>query len=316
MLGQQIYREDMREKYPWLYEEDQKMVVGTDIDALLSASYLHHHLGWEIIGFYNLEELYYKDGERENLERAIWVDLDIADPQIRSIGHHIVSFRPNDSLDGFTNSFNPNLERGIYGEGYRFTRKCPIGTISILHWLHQPTVDVNLRQASLCWLADSSWINGQSHKYRENVGTWVNEVFDVEYMQDTFDTIDTESFEHVMKGTIEDVTTDTGFAGVGGQSNSRHLEIGGGQCTFKNPRRRREDIQTVLCTVGEIMEWDTPDVPEEYETVSGNRTSRLSYDREVLKEYDGIDEWIDDTEPFSFAVPYGGYINYTTSIDV
>jgi hypothetical protein len=101
-------RDAVREQYPWLLERDQAMVVGTDLDALISAAFMHHHFNWQPIGVYNLKEIYAADGaSNDDLKRAIWVDLDIARSDIRSVGHHILTNRPGETISGLERLAKP-----------------------------------------------------------------------------------------------------------------------------------------------------------------------------------------------------------------
>lgn len=324
MIGTPLDRREILDEYEWVSVDTdvEYMVIGTDLDALLSAAYCHEMYGWKVIGVYDLETIYYDPDHEDNLTDAVWIDLDVCDSRIKSIGHHILSFRPDDSLPGHENTLNPNLERGVFCEGYRFTRKCPLATIHFLLWLHEPDYypgspedleTVSSREA-LLWLADSVWINGQEHQYRDNVETWSHSVMPLRFMIDSFGTIMEESFEEDMKNVIDGLTFDTGFSGVASQTSSYHSDYGGGQCTFDDPREAREDVETVLERIEDTMGWTVPDLPETYETATGDRTSRLSYEYDVCENYGGIDEWMADVDPFSFAVPYKHRINYTTDV--
>lgn len=295
---------------PWLDSIGKPMVIGTDLDALLSGAYLAEHLDHYIVGFYDLERLYVDPEYVSSLTDALWVDLDIFDDRYHSIGHHIVSMRPDDTVPGFDNSINVNLERNVWGEGYRFTRKCPVGTIMFLSWLYDTGEP---RDARPFWLADSAWINGQSHKYRENVGTWVTETFGSDWMREGFDLIDTESFERSMEALFETTLRPAlGPVADTGRSTSRHCTIGGWQFGFDDPRQF--PTQAALDLLADTQDWTAPQVPDEYVSVVGDRTHSLDYD-DILAEYRGIDGWLADVQPFSYAIPYGGTINYTTNVD-
>ncbi len=113
------------------------MIIGNDLDALLSAQFLQHTLGWSIAGFYNYTTLYHDPAI--DPRECVWVDLDIYDPACGSIGHHILRPTPTDRIPGHRSSVNPNLLRGI--DQTDFTHKYPLGTIHLLLWLH----DVRIR---------------------------------------------------------------------------------------------------------------------------------------------------------------------------
>ena len=160
-------RTDIHTHFPWLAQRERRMIIGNDIDALLSAQFLQHTLGWSIAGFYNYTTLYVDPAI--DPRDCVWVDLDIHDPACCSIGHHILRPTPTDRIPGHRSSVNPNLLRGI--DQTDFTHKYPLGTIHFLLWLH----DVRVRNKRACtlllWLADSTWINAQ--RYRANVREWL-----------------------------------------------------------------------------------------------------------------------------------------------
>ena len=107
----------MQKNFPWAYKRNLPMIVGCDLDAVLSASFLHHLLGWEIVGFYNCRDIYIDSSRRDGLVSAldqdlgndlVFVDLDISVNNLNSIGHHILKLRPDDKLEdiGHKNSLN------------------------------------------------------------------------------------------------------------------------------------------------------------------------------------------------------------------
>ncbi len=76
------------------------MIIGNDLDALLSAQFLQHTLGWSIAGFYNYTTLYHDPGI--DPRTCVWVDLDIYDHACASIGAI-----PRSSSPGSTNAAQP-----------------------------------------------------------------------------------------------------------------------------------------------------------------------------------------------------------------
>ncbi len=45
-------RTDILTRFPWLMQRERRMIIGNDLDALLSAQFLLHALGWSVVGFY------------------------------------------------------------------------------------------------------------------------------------------------------------------------------------------------------------------------------------------------------------------------
>ena len=162
-----LNRTDITHQYPWLTQRRRPMIIGNDIDALLSAQFLYHVLDWTVAGFYNYTSLYHDPAI--DPRECVWVDLDVYHADLLSIGHHILRPTPADRIPGHRASVNPNLLRGI--DQTNFVHKYPLGTIHFLLWLHDIRIR-NRRPARLMlWLADSTWINAQ--RYRANVRDWL-----------------------------------------------------------------------------------------------------------------------------------------------
>lgn len=72
-----LSREDVFQRFPWLRDRDRPIVISTDIDGLLSAAFLHHHLGWQVAGYYDSATLWLSAMTDKQRGRLVWVDLDI-----------------------------------------------------------------------------------------------------------------------------------------------------------------------------------------------------------------------------------------------
>ncbi|MFB6187910.1 MAG: hypothetical protein ABEI86_13740 [Halobacteriaceae archaeon] len=310
-----LSRERIREDFPWVDTEGKEMIIGSDIDAIMSAAFLSEYLDWEPIGFYtDFENLYTKPGvSTDDVVNAVWVDLDIYHPDIPSIGHHILNFRLNDEIPGHDNSLNPNLLRGMYHGN--FQRKYPLGTIHFLTWLYEVPETTTETQQLLYWVPDSTWINGQSHRFRENVRDWLFNCIPTDFLTESFDWTDEAEFEEALERQIYPRIEDSGFSRGRGQVTSRHRNLGGYQCTFVNPNKLRNELQSLVELIAEIMNWEPFTIPQEMTVTSGERTSNYSYSK-VLEDYDGIDEFLTTNDIFSYAIPNRNTLNYTTGIDL
>lgn len=96
---------------------------------------------------------------------------------------------------------------------------------------------------------------------------------------------------------------------------SRHLHLGGYQCTFQDPLEYQPELQNLVDMIADIMDWDSFKIPSEMDVLDGNRTSNYRYS-DVVSDYDGIDEFLETEQVFSYAVPNGGRSNFTTDIDI
>ena len=116
-------------KYPWLLKKQLPMIVSSNYDGLICASFLHHYLNWELVGYYNHESLWVSDSAISQKENIIWVDLNILPKQGKAVGGHIVSvdgFIPK----GFETSCNPNILNNL--TAHSFHEKFPFSTLIFL----------------------------------------------------------------------------------------------------------------------------------------------------------------------------------------
>jgi len=279
------------------------MIIGMDLDAMLSAMLLRHHLGWRLRGFYDLQTIYHDPGMTPaDLRQCIWVDLDIYHPEIASIGHHILSFRSGDSLPGHARTLNPNLLRGMSYE--RFAAKYPLGTVHFLAWVLGVNLPAQNGGKYLFWLPDSSWINAQSHRFRKNVHDWLWGFVEVPLLKDTFDDVDTIKFEGDIAQFFAQLANETGFKAGRGQVKSRHMQIGGMQCRMAGVDPASMQSFARLCRfVHERTGWHTDmGTPADLERIPGRRNP-----------YKGdLAGFLAREQVFSYVIPNADVINYTT----
>lgn len=261
-------RSNLLAKHPWMMERGLPMVVGTDLDALMSALFLHHVRQWRIVGFYNLESIYGVQGESlESLRKAVWVDLDIAQADIRSIGHHILTQRREEVPTVLRSSLNPNLHRGI--SAGQFARKYPLAALHWLAWLLDQKFECRSRlQRCLLWLPDSAWIVVQ--KYRANVEDWLRNFMPHRALLATFADCDTRAFESSMANLFARLAPLEGFRQqTRGQIRSRNLGLQGFQFRMSDPTSEQPQIQAAFAELGAIMGWKTPTLPPMRELIRG-----------------------------------------------
>jgi hypothetical protein len=298
-------RPDLIQKYPWLSQRDRRMIIGNDLDALLSAQFLHHTLGWSIAGFYNYTTLYIDPAIAAR--ECVWVDLDIYDPTCCSIGHHILRPTPADRITDHRSSVNPNLLRGI--DQTDFTHKYPLGTIHFLLWLHDARVRNKRACTLLLWLADSTWINAQ--RYRSNVGDWLNNWIGVPELSETFEQTATADFEAEMQAQVLSKLQLAELEPGNVQNVSRHLGLGGHQCAWDKPDDLSQ-VRRVTDLIYRNFGWRAPQFPREFKAVEGKRhAARLS---EVMQRHGSFDQFLAHEKVFSYVIPNRDRVNYTTGI--
>ena len=308
-------RNEIFHRFSWLDQKDHDMIVGTDFDGLFSAAFMHEKSGWQIIGLYDFENVWYSpEISGKQLRKAIWMDLDVYHPQIRSIGHHILKYRLDDKIPHHHHSFNPNLLRGIYHGN--FQRKYPLGSIHLLIWLFNHKLPQNQLQKLLLWHPDSSWINGQSHRFRNNVKDWLHDFVPNSLMINTFADIDTKSFEEEMQNVFFPKIRKAGFSQGRGQVQSRHLKLRGYQCSFDNPDNCLRQLQNMFKLISQITGWKVPKIPGSYQAIKGTRNHpRYDY-REIREDFGNLDNFLSSMKVFSYAIPNMGKMNYTNNIRI
>jgi hypothetical protein len=300
-----LNRTDLLARFPWLTQRDRRMIIGNDIDALLSAQFLQHTRGWSIAGFYNYTTLYVDPAI--DPRECVWVDLDVHDPACCSIGHHILRPTPTDRIPGHRSSVNPNLLRGIDQTG--FTHKYPLGTIHLLLWLHDFRIRNRRTAMLLLWLADSTWINAQ--RYRSNVRDWLTNWISVPELIDTFDQADTPDFEAEMQAQVLSKLQLAELGPGNVQNVSQHLGLGGHQCAWDRPEDLPK-VQRVTNLIERAFGWRAPLFPREFRTIQGVRHSaRLP---ELIQKHGAFDKFLENERVFSYVIPNKDRVNYTTGL--
>ena len=84
-------RNKLFSKFPWLKQKHLPMIVSADYDGLICASFLHHHLNWQLEGYYDLTSIWVSEKGMQEKKNLVWVDLNILPKQGKTIGGHIIS---------------------------------------------------------------------------------------------------------------------------------------------------------------------------------------------------------------------------------
>ena len=300
---------------PFVHPQNYEgMIVGNDLDSILSACFLKGKFGWDIVGTYDYKTLWFPNGRKDFLDgieqnRFIAIDLDIYHPNLFSLGHHILEHTERDRLPGHARTLNPNFIRGINVSNFR--RKYPLGTIHFLLWLFE--IESLSRECELTvWLADSSFINGQSHKFGRNVAEWIENYLDLSLFKHAVGEIDTLDFEKELSQTILAPLRKLELGQSSGQVASRHLKLSGYQCQWADPNRQRRQIHDLFEVVSKLTGWPTPGIPSRFDCIEGQRAKiPLS---NVLKRFGSLDDFLEQEKVFSYVFPYQDSINYTTGI--
>lgn len=290
------------------------MIIGNDIDSILSACFLNYKFGWNIVGSYDYKTLWhttkYSNFLKDlNSNKFVSVDLDINNKNNYSIGHHILRLKPTDKLNNHSKTLNPNLLRGI--DVSSFKRKYPLGTIHFLTWLFDEN-QLTREAMLLIWLADSSFINGQSHRFRNNVKEWLDNFLKFELFDKLFLEIDTRIFEEEIMIKIFRNLEKFYICNEYGQVKSRHLGLSGFQCQWQNPNTQNQIIRSFIEYLAKTTGWKTPSFPEKLNAIIGTR-SKINTS-ELLIKFGSLDNFLETKDVFSYVFPFRDSINYTTGL--
>lgn len=288
------------------------MVIGDDLDSLLSAMYLYQRFGWPVVGVYCQYTRLWHAGDatdfREKLlaGKLFAVDLDIYHAAIPSLGHHIIACASDDELPGHTHSLNPNALRG-FSIRQEFRRKYPLATIHLLLWLFE---EKNLERAAegLVWLADSTFVNAQH--YRDNVEEWVTRFFQWPMLERMLPSLQTLEFEQYMEKAILSRMADNPLC-IPGRSKykSKHLGLNGFQCQF-DPQGQQAALQSLLTLLADLSGWARLPLPARWGGCwQGERREVAVAD--VVASGLPFGEWLEQAGVFSYAFTFKDRLNCT-----
>lgn len=322
-------RSEVLRMFPWLQQRNLDMVIGDDLDALLSALVLHHTLGWNVVGLYQEYTTVWHQCRASALRDAVWVDLDISQPDIRSIGHHILYDGPGRDESAHALNVNPNRLRGVTGISGQcttkgatcscgsttFRHKYPLGTVHFLLWLFDlQTPEVDWLDA-LLWHADSAWINGQSHKYAPNVRDWATNHVPIHSLMRGLNQINDVAFEDIVSGKVIPFLKRFGFLHGRSQTSSRHRGITNWQCQFQSLATSPPDIADFWNTVGRELQLSPPRIAQgSWNQITGRRRSGSL--GPAVAGGAGLAEFVRTNDVFSYVIPNSGRINWTSGIRV
>lgn len=289
------------------------MLIGDDLDSLLSAMYLNRQFGWPVKAVYcRYTDIWY-NGSADAFQRQLYsgrlfaVDLDIYHPSIPSLGHHVIALDPFDELPGHSHTLNPNAIRG-WSVQRHFRRKYPLATIHFLRWLfedHAATFNAEL----LTWLADSSFINAQ--QYRENVEEWVAHFCPLPAFTDMLPKLQAEDFERALQENILLPMSENPLCSSSRSSyRSKHLGLNGFQCQFNYPNLQNKYIQQLLQLLGDLSAWPQMHFPEQFASCLKGKRRTIGVD-EITAADITLGDWLDKTGVFSYAFTFKDRMNYT-----
>jgi hypothetical protein len=312
-------RQNLLNRYPWILDNAHKNVImGDDLDAALSTIlYLRKNPNATLVGIYTgYKKIFFqKNLSIADLENCIYIDLDIYHPPCRSIGHHIVRMNDSNILDGFRSSCNINeLENRSLSRF--FTKKYPLATIHFLLWLYNEAIPKTEYAESLIWLADSSFINGQSHKFHHNVGHWVTDLMNSWYVQNGFNQVDSLEFEEKIEQ-LQAIMQQQGLNRGRGQVVSKHKGLSGYQCQpigNENAIEMTNYIHQLFRFVAEMTDWSLQSPQMDIQSMTVRSGSRRSGSIGEMLGEGNLDDFLSKNRVFSYVFPFKDSINLTTGL--
>jgi len=297
----EFQRKKILSTYPWLQEKGLPFITSADYDGLICASFLHHHLGWELAGYYNLTSLWLSDKAKKNSGNLIWVDLNIISTQGRAIGGHIVSL--NGELPrGFKSSCNPNIMANLNAD--KFKEKFPFSTLIFLLWLHNIQIEKELLARMLVLHSDASWLKYQ--EYGENVKKWISSLNDYDWKW-LFQKVNSVTFEKRVDEILYPELKKIGAVSGLSKLSSKRLNIKSRQFQF-NPDWDEDIILNLFRLFGNKLKWTPPTLPQISHRIDGIR-QKIALSK--VKEK-GIANFLRDNNIFSYAIPSPRIFNYTS----
>ncbi len=259
-----LSRRDIFKRHPWVRDRERSMIIFPGLDGMLSATFLHHHLGWRLVGYYDNETLWLSRAAREKWSRLVWVDLDTCHPGSRSIGHGVLALSEKVPA-ALRQCCNPNLMAGIGAD--RIAPRYPFSTIMFLLWLHDVPVRKNLVARLLVLAAESAWMNIRQD--RENCLQWRERLpgYDWKWL---FTQVDRELFERRLRDQLlAPLERLTGRPADGTAGNSQR-RVSGLNLQF-NPDWEEDLFLKVSAFAGTHLKWLPPRPPAITERIEGQR---------------------------------------------
>ena len=185
-------------KYPWIIEENQKLIISPDSDGFLSALLLMNYFNAKVVGYYDCKVMLCE--KSVNPRDCTFVDLDIFCKDIRSVGHHMVCFN-KDKKPGnwyhYDNCIQLNNLRNFDCK-HNFQQKYPFATIHFLLSLLENVKKITVAPEAVVPLLFCDGVCNNLFGYPENCLDWFqwlgasnnnSLLFDVFYKEVPFSTV-------------------------------------------------------------------------------------------------------------------------------
>ncbi len=293
--------EQIFKDYPWLLKKKLPMIISSNYDGLICASFLRHYLDWDLVGYYNHESLWIGEQAINQKKDIIWVDLNILPKQGKAIGGHIVSvdgFIPK----GFETSCNPNILNQLTSDN--FNSKFPFSTLIFLIWLY----DIKCPKSEIAKLfilnSDATWLKWQN--YNDNCKEWTSKLPNFNW-QELFNKVNTKTFDRQINQLLYPELLSIGSLKSFGKLSSKFLNIKNREFLV-NPDWDEDLILNFFQLIGKHLLWSNPKLPKIIKRIDGIKKKCLLSDVKKI----GLNNFINKKYIFSYAITSPRYFSYTT----
>ena len=293
--------EQIFKDYPWLLKKKLPMIISSNYDGLICASLLHHHLDWNLVGYYNHESLWISQEAINQKTDIIWVDLNILPKQGKAIGGHIVSvdgFIPT----GFETSCNPNILNQLTSDN--FHSKFPFSTLIFLLWLYGINSYKNKLGKLLILNSDATWLKWQH--YNDNCQDWLSKLPNFNW-EELFKKVNTKTFDKQIDQLLYPELLSISSLKSWGKLSSNFLNIKNREFLV-NPDWDEDLILNFFQLISKHLLWSSPKMPKIIKRIDGVKNKCLLSDVKKI----GLNNFINKKNIFSYAITSPRYFSYTT----
>lgn len=292
---------EILKNYPWLLKKKLPMIISSNYDGLICASFLKHHLDWELVGYYNHESLWISEQAIKQKKEIIWVDLNILPKQGKAIGGHIVSvdgFIPK----GFETSCNPNILNKLTANN--FNSKFPFSTLIFLLWLYEIDCPKNKLGKLLILNSDAAWLKWQH--YNDNCKNWISKLPQFNWNQ-LFHQVNTKTFDKQIDQLLYPELSTISSLKLVGKLTSNFLKIKNKEFVV-NPDWDEDLMLKIFQLISKHLLWSTPQLPKILKRIDGKKEKCLLSQVKKI----GLNSIINKKSIFSYAITSPRYFSYTT----
>jgi len=296
-----IKRTQIIKKFPWLKKKNCQYIISSNYDGLICAAFLNHFLNWNLVGYYDLKNLWVSKEAIQNKQKIIWIDLNILPINGRALGGHIVSIN-NQIPAGFNSSCNPNILVNLSSNDFKY--KYPFSTILFLLWLHNIEIPEKDESRFTLLHSDDTWLKYQ--KYHKNCILWMNTLKNYNWDK-LFNGTNKKTFERKINQKYYPFFESNNFLNQSGKIKSNYYNITSKQLTI-NPDWDEDIILNLFNYFAQTLEWTPPKLPLIIKRIDGVK-NKISLNR---IEKVGINQFIKNNNVFSYAITSTKTLSYTT----